>query len=148
MRADALIPSIISLPSFITGVIKVSMWTGKILDLSLLFRRTHSLALTHSSAHSLTHSLTLSLSQSHSLSHSLTLGEREGVGARYGGRVTRTPCFRHQPNADIPEDATEIQTPMAQGRSSEVISTIEWIRTSRLSIKDSLSPDALIPAST
>jgi len=32
-----------------------------------------------------------------------------------------------------------IQTPMAQGRSTETISMIKWIRTSRLSIKNSLS---------
>ena len=39
----------------------------------------------------------------------------------------------------------EIQTPMAQGRSSQIISTIEWIRTSRLSIKNSLSlPHSLL----
>ena len=33
----------------------------------------------------------------------------------------------------------EIQTPMGQGRSTNVISMIKWIRTSRLSIKNSLS---------
>jgi len=33
----------------------------------------------------------------------------------------------------------EIQTPMAQGRSTKTISMIQWIRTSRLSISDSLS---------
>ena len=32
-----------------------------------------------------------------------------------------------------------IQTPMAQGRSTEIISMIKWIRTSRLSIQNSLS---------
>jgi len=32
-----------------------------------------------------------------------------------------------------------IQTPMAQGRSTKIISIIKWIRTSRLSIKNSLS---------
>ena len=32
-----------------------------------------------------------------------------------------------------------IQTPMAQGRSTKIISMIKWIRTSRLSIKNSLS---------
>ena len=32
-----------------------------------------------------------------------------------------------------------IQTPMAQGRSTQIISTIKWIRTSRLSIKNPLS---------
>ena len=32
-----------------------------------------------------------------------------------------------------------IQTPMAQGLSIKIISTIKWIRTSRLSIKKSLS---------
>ena len=32
-----------------------------------------------------------------------------------------------------------IQTPMAQGRSTKIISMIRWIRTSRLSIKKSLS---------
>jgi len=31
------------------------------------------------------------------------------------------------------------QTPMAQGRSTEIISMIKWIRTSRLSMKNSLS---------
>ena len=34
-----------------------------------------------------------------------------------------------------------IQTPMAQGRSTKIISMIKWIRTSRLSIKNSLSAD-------
>ena len=29
---------------------------------------------------------------------------------------------------------------MAQGRSTEIITMIKWIRTSRLSIKNSLSP--------
>jgi hypothetical protein len=33
-----------------------------------------------------------------------------------------------------------IQNPMAQGRSTQIISKIEWIWTSRLSIKNSLSP--------
>ena len=32
-----------------------------------------------------------------------------------------------------------IQIPMAQGQSTKIMSTIEWIRTSRLSIKNSLS---------
>jgi len=32
-----------------------------------------------------------------------------------------------------------IQTPMAQGRSTKIISMIKWIRTSRLSIKNPLS---------
>ena len=32
-----------------------------------------------------------------------------------------------------------IQTPMAQGRSTKFISTIKWIRTSRLSITNALS---------
>ena len=31
-----------------------------------------------------------------------------------------------------------IQTPMAHGRSTKIISIIKWIRTSRLSIKNSL----------
>ena len=35
-----------------------------------------------------------------------------------------------------------IQTPMAQGRSTKIISMITWIRTSRLSIKNSLSLSA------
>ena len=30
-----------------------------------------------------------------------------------------------------------VQTPMAQGRSTKIISMIQWIRTSRLSIKNS-----------
>jgi len=34
---------------------------------------------------------------------------------------------------------TGIQIPMAQGRSTKIISMIQWIRTSRLSIKNSLS---------
>ena len=33
-----------------------------------------------------------------------------------------------------------IQTPMTQGRSTKIISKMKWIRTSRLSIKNSLSP--------
>jgi len=32
-----------------------------------------------------------------------------------------------------------IQTPMAQGRSTKIISTSKWIRTSKLSMKHSLS---------
>ena len=32
-----------------------------------------------------------------------------------------------------------IQTPMAQGRSTNIISKMKWIRTSRLSMKNSLS---------
>ena len=32
-----------------------------------------------------------------------------------------------------------VQTPMAQGRSTEIVSMIKWIRTSRLSKKNSLS---------
>ena len=32
-----------------------------------------------------------------------------------------------------------IQIPMAQGRSTEIISMIKWIRTSRLSVKNSLA---------
>ena len=35
-----------------------------------------------------------------------------------------------------------IETPMAQGRSTKIISMIEWIRTSRLSIKNSLTHGA------
>ena len=31
------------------------------------------------------------------------------------------------------------QTPMAQGRSTEIISMIKWIRTSRLPVQNSLS---------
>ena len=31
-----------------------------------------------------------------------------------------------------------IQTPMAKGRSSKIVSMMKWIRTSRLSIKNSL----------
>ena len=37
-----------------------------------------------------------------------------------------------------------IQTPMAQGRSSKIISMITWIRTCRLSMKNSL-PNTLVP---
>ena len=36
-----------------------------------------------------------------------------------------------------------VQTPMAQGRSTEIISMIKWIRTRRLSIKNSLSDHVL-----
>ena len=35
-----------------------------------------------------------------------------------------------------------IRTPMAQGRSTKFLSTIKWIRASRLSIKKSLPPAA------
>ena len=42
----------------------------------------------------------------------------------------------------IPQVEKGIQTPMAQGRSTEIISMIQWIRTSRLSIKHSLSPSS------
>ena len=35
---------------------------------------------------------------------------------------------------------------MAQGRSTNIISMTEWIRTSRLSIKNSLSPPPLLPS--
>ena len=37
-----------------------------------------------------------------------------------------------------------IQTPMAQGRSTKVISMIKWVRTSTLSLKKSLSPDQVV----
>ena len=40
---------------------------------------------------------------------------------------------------DIRLTEKEIQTPTAQGRSTKIISMIKWIRTSRLSIKNSLS---------
>ena len=36
----------------------------------------------------------------------------------------------------------QVQTPMAQGRSTKIISMIKWIWTSRLSIKNSLSRPA------
>ena len=39
-----------------------------------------------------------------------------------------------------------IQTPMAQGRSTHIISMIKWIRTSTLSIKSSLSKQCLLAA--
>ena len=32
-----------------------------------------------------------------------------------------------------------IETPIAQGRSSHIVSMIEWIRTSKLSVENSLS---------
>ena len=48
-----------------------------------------------------------------------------------GGGMTRG-CLVHAKRKGI-------QTPMAQGRSSEIISMIRWIRTSRMSIKNSLS---------
>jgi len=39
-----------------------------------------------------------------------------------------------------------IQTPMAQGRSTKIIEMIKWIRTRRLSIKNTLScKGALVP---
>ena len=38
-----------------------------------------------------------------------------------------------------------IQTPMAQGRSTKTISMIKWIRTSRLSRKNALSPNPELP---
>ena len=37
-----------------------------------------------------------------------------------------------------------IQTPMTQGQSTKIISTIKWIRTSRLSIKNPLSLGLLL----
>ena len=40
---------------------------------------------------------------------------------------------------------TGSQTPMAQGRSTEIVSMIQWIRTSRLSIKKYLSPPPALP---
>jgi len=39
-----------------------------------------------------------------------------------------------------------IQTPMAQGRSTKIVSMIKWIRTSRLSIKNSLSETQVPPS--
>jgi len=39
-------------------------------------------------------------------------------------------------------------TPMAQGRSTKIISMIKWIRTSRLSIKNSLSVGVQVEALT
>jgi hypothetical protein len=40
--------------------------------------------------------------------------------------------------------AKGIQTPMAQGQSTKIISTIKWIRTCRLSIKNSLSLNKVV----
>ena len=40
-----------------------------------------------------------------------------------------------------------IQTPMAQGRSTKIISMIKWVRSSRLSVKNSLSAGILRGAS-
>jgi len=40
---------------------------------------------------------------------------------------------------DIWLPGKETSTPMAQGRSTKTISMIKWIRTSRLSIKNSVS---------
>ena len=48
-----------------------------------------------------------------------------------GLRVTR--------KVDIRLTDEGVQTPMAQGRSTKIISMIKWIRTSKLSIKISLS---------
>ena len=39
----------------------------------------------------------------------------------------------------------EIHPPLAQGRSTKIISVIKWIRTSRLSIKSSLSANGGLP---
>ena len=41
-----------------------------------------------------------------------------------------------------------IKLPMAEGRSSEIISMMKWIRTSRLSMKDSLSIKLIAGGST
>ena len=53
-----------------------------------------------------------------------------GSGVRGGGDVGRQV---------LGYLAKPIQTPMAQGRSTKLISTIKWVRTSRLSTKISLS---------
>ena len=56
-----------------------------------------------------------------------------------GGFTTTwgTPELSHISSWQV--DEKRIQTPMAQGRSSKVISVIDWIWTSRLSTQNSLS---------
>ena len=51
------------------------------------------------------------------------------VSSRGASRVWSTTC----------PAAKEFQTPMAQGRSTKIMSMIKWIWTSRLSIKNPLS---------
>ena len=45
------------------------------------------------------------------------------------------------PEEDGEWTGEKMDTPVVQGRSTKVISTIKWIRTSRLSIKNSFSLD-------
>ena len=47
--------------------------------------------------------------------------------------------MRRARKVDVRFPGKEIQTPMAQGRSTKIISMIKWIQTSKLSIKNSLS---------
>ena len=53
----------------------------------------------------------------------------------WSGSVTR----KSECKVDIRLPGKRIQAPMAQGRSTKVISMIKWIRTSRLSKQNSLS---------
>jgi len=96
--------------------------------LTLALSRTHSLTLTYSLSHTLAHS------------HSLTLAHSHSPGARRGGGGCGTTCRRARLRSRCPLLEKGIQTPMAQGRSTEIISMIKWTRTSSLSITISLSP--------
>ena len=53
--------------------------------------------------------------------------------------LARRPGGFESRKADIRLLEMGIQTPMAQGRPTKIISMIRWIRTSRLPIKSSLS---------
>ena len=88
-----------------------------------------------------------------------TVGNTVGLTTRFSGSYTmntraKMPCpvlahARHtrerQPRSTLPRkryrlrEGRKVQTPMAQDRSTKTISMIEWIWTSRLSKKKSLS---------
>ena len=58
----------------------------------------------------------------------------------YGSKAAYLrPGYEPTRGVDIRLPGKGIQTPMAQGRSTKIISMIKWIRTSRLSTKNSLS---------
>ena len=59
---------------------------------------------------------------------------REGVDFEVGGVAAHARFVERDHRVVFLQKG--IQTPMAQGRSTEIITMIKWIRTSRLSIKE------------
>jgi hypothetical protein len=60
---------------------------------------------------------------------------------RQGGGSVRPAGVGGRDGLNAGAQCNPLQTPVAQGRSTKLISTIKWTRTSRLSIKISLSPE-------